>query len=105
MPHDEQNVLNPYVKVYLRPPIDQKLRQSSVQRKTVNPVWDEYFKFAVSNGNGFKVSRTLHFCIYNYAHSSRPECIGEAQIRLTPQTIHNLGDVWCNIVKQRAVRK
>jgi Ca2+-dependent lipid-binding protein len=101
---EREECTNPYVKIYLRPPIDQKLRQTSVQPQTINPVWNEYFKFGVSNGTGFKTSRTLHFYIYNYAHSSRPECIGEGQVRLTPQTIHNVGDLWCNISKQRAVR-
>lgn len=100
---DREEWTNPYVKIYLRPPIDQKLRQTSVQPQTINPIWNEYFKFGVSSGTGFKTSRTLHFYIYNYAHSSRPECIGEGQIRLTPETIHNFGDLWCNINKQRAV--
>ncbi len=95
---------NPYVKLYLRPPVDQKLRQTSVQPQTINPIWDEYFKFGVAHETVFKTTKTLYFYIYNYAHSSRPECIGEAQIRLTPQTIHG-SDLWCTINKQRAVRK
>ena len=101
---DREECTNPYVKIYLRPPIDQKLRQTSVQPQTINPVWNEFFKFGVSSGTGFKTSRTLHFYIYNYAHSSRPSCIGEGQVRLTPLTIHNFNDFWCNISKQRAVR-
>jgi hypothetical protein len=52
----------------------------------------------------FKTIKTLYFYIYNYAHSSRPECIGEAQLRLTQATLHAGGDVWCTINKQRAVR-
>jgi hypothetical protein len=92
------------VKIYLRPPVDQKLRQTSVQPQTINPIWDEYFKFGVAHETIFKTAKTLYFYIYNYAHSSRPECVGEAQIRLTPQTIHG-SDLWCTINKQRAVRK
>ena len=99
---DREEVANPYVKMYLRPPIDQKLRQTSVQHQTINPVWDEYFKFGVTNEIIMKSAKTLHFYIYNYAHSSRPECIGEAQIRLTPQTMRGC-DLWCTINKQRAV--
>ena len=76
------------LKLYLRPPIDQKLRQTSVQPQTINPIWNEYFKFGVSNETVFKTTKTLYFYIYNYAHSSRPECVGEAQLRLTPQTLH-----------------
>ncbi|CAF4655888.1 unnamed protein product, partial [Rotaria magnacalcarata] len=35
-------------------------------------------------------------------HSSRPECIGEGQLRLTSQILHTGGDLWCTINKQRA---
>ncbi|CAF0752931.1 unnamed protein product [Adineta ricciae] len=101
LPFDDAEFVNPYVKLYLRPPVDQKLRQTSVQPQTINPIWNEYFKFGVANETVFKTNKTLFFYIYNYAHSSRPECIGEAQVRLTPQTIHGC-DLWCTINKQRA---
>jgi len=104
LPIEREELANPYVKIYLRPPIDQKLRQTSVQHQTINPVWNEYFKFGVTNETVFKTIKTLYFYIYNYAHSSRPECIGEAQLRLTPQTLHHGGDLWCLVSKQRAVR-
>jgi hypothetical protein len=103
LPFDREECANPYVKLYLRPPVDQKLRQTSVQPQTMNPIWDEYFKFGVAQETVFKTTKTIYFYIYNYAHSSRPECVGEAQIRLTPQTIHG-SDLWCTINKQRAVR-
>jgi hypothetical protein len=105
LPIDREEFANPYVKIYLRPPIDQKLRQTSVQHQTINPIWNEYFKFSVTNETVFKTIRTLYFYIYNYAHSSRPECIGEAQLRLTSQTLHTGGDLWCSISKQRAVKE
>ena len=101
---DREETANPYVKLYLRPPIDQKLRQTSVQPQTIHPIWDEYFKFGVTNETVLKTTKTLYFYIYNYARSSRPECVGEAQVRLTSQTIHGC-DLWCTINKQRAVRK
>jgi Ca2+-dependent lipid-binding protein len=99
-----EELANPYVKTYLRPPIDQKLRQTSVQPQTINPTWNEYFKFGVTNESVFRTTKTLHFYIYNYAHSSRPECIGEAQLRLTPQILRAGGDLWRTISKQRAVK-
>ena len=104
LPSDREEFVNPYVKLYLRPPVDQKLRQTSVQPQTINPIWNEYFKFGVANETVFKTTKTLYFYIYNYAHSSRPECIGEAQLRLTPQILRAGGDLWCTISKQRAVR-
>lgn len=104
LPLEQEEYANPYVKLYLRPPVDQKLRQTSVQPQTINPCWNEYFKFGVPFETVLKTTKTLHFCVYNYAHSSRPECIGEAQIRLTAQTIHGC-DLWCPINKQRAVRR
>jgi hypothetical protein len=102
LPFDREDSANPYVKLYLRPPVDQKLRQTSVQPQTINPIWNEYFKFGVANETVFKTAKTLYLYIYNYAHASRPECVGEAQIRLTPQTIHGC-DLWLTINKQRAV--
>ncbi|CAF1120249.1 unnamed protein product [Adineta steineri] len=102
LPVEREESANPYVKIYLRPPIDQKLRQTSVQPTTINPIWDEYFKFGVTNETVLKTTKTLYFYIYNYAHSSRPECIGEAQLRLTPQILHADSDLWCTISKQRA---
>lgn len=104
LPIEREDLANPYVKIYLRPPIDQKLRQTSVQPQTINPIWNEYFKFNLINEKGSKTTKTLYFYIYNYAHSSRPECIGEAQLRLITQTLHTGGDIWCSISKQRAVR-
>ena len=100
---EREELANPYVKIYLRPPIDQKLRQTSVQPQTINPVWNEYFKFSATNENVFKATKTLHLYVYNYAHSSRPECIGEAQLRLTPQILQTTNDFWCSISKKRAV--
>ncbi len=104
LPMEREEFSNPYVKIYLRPPIDQKLRQTSVQPTTINPIWNEYFKFGVTNETILKTTKTLYFYIYNYAHSSRPECIGEAQLRLTSETLRAQGDLWCTISKQRAVR-
>jgi len=104
VPIEHEELANPYVKIYLRPPIDQKLRQTSVQPQTKNPIWNEYFKFVVPNEIVFKTTKILYFYIYNYAHSSRPECIGEAQLPLTPQTLNTGGDLWCSVSKQRAVR-
>ncbi|CAF2700756.1 unnamed protein product [Rotaria sp. Silwood2] len=101
LPFERVEVANPYVKLSLRPPVDQKLRQTSVKPQTINPIWNEYFKFGVANETVFKTTKTLYFYIYSYAHSSRPECVGEAQIRLTPQTIQGR-DLWCTINKQRA---
>ncbi|CAF4528495.1 unnamed protein product [Rotaria sp. Silwood1] len=101
LPFERVDFANPYVKLYLRPPVDQKLRQTSVQPQTTNPIWNEYFKFGVANETVFKTTKTLCFYVYSYAHSSRPECVGEAQIRLTPQTIQGR-DLWLTINKQRA---
>ncbi|CAF3330093.1 unnamed protein product [Rotaria socialis] len=102
LPMERDDSPNPYVKLYLRPPIDQKLRQTSVQPQTINPIWNECFKFGFTNETILKTTKTLYLYIYNYAHSSRPECIGEGQLRLTSQILHTGGDLWCTINKQRA---
>lgn len=101
---EREDLANPYIKIHLRPPIDQKLRQTSVQPQTLNPLWNECFKFAFTKESVLKTVKTLCFYVYNYAHASRPECIGEAQLRLTSQILHNGTDFWCEINKQRAVK-
>ncbi|CAF1354229.1 unnamed protein product [Adineta ricciae] len=102
LPVEREDLSNPYVKIYLRPPIDQKLRQTSVQPTTLNPVWNEFFKFGVTNETVLKSTKVLYLYIYNYAHLSRPECIGEAQLRLTSQILRANDDLWCSVSKQRA---
>ncbi|CAF1357324.1 unnamed protein product, partial [Didymodactylos carnosus] len=100
LPIDKEEFSNPYGKLYLRPPVDQKLRQTSVQHQTLNPCWDEYFKFNVATADQLK-TKTLFLYIYNYEQNSRPEFIGETQVKLTPQKT-NGSDLWCNITKQRS---
>ncbi|CAF1369584.1 unnamed protein product, partial [Didymodactylos carnosus] len=98
---ENKEFANPYVKLYLRPPVDQKLRQTSIQRQTINPCWNEYFKFYIDTADQLK-SKTLFLYIYNYEHNSRAEFIGEIQIKLT-QSKTNGNDLWCQITKQKSV--
>ena len=42
-------------------PVDQKLRQTSVQPQTMNPIWDEYFKFGVAHETMFKTAKRCIF--------------------------------------------
>ena len=36
---------DPYIRIAMVPGVDERVRQSSVKRKTLNPFFNEYFKF------------------------------------------------------------
>ena len=40
---------DPYVRICLQPEVDNKTRQSSIKRRTTDPVFDEYHKFPVTH--------------------------------------------------------
>ncbi|KAK7494324.1 hypothetical protein BaRGS_00014427, partial [Batillaria attramentaria] len=66
---------DPYVRISLVPGVDERVRQSSVKRRTTNPYYNEYFKFPVD----FEQLRdkVLAFHLYDYDKFSRHSAIGE----------------------------
>lgn len=68
---------DPYVKVYLLP--DRKRKQETkVHRKTLNPVFNETFKFEVPYGD--VMGKTLVFAVYDYDRFSKNDAIGELKL-------------------------
>ncbi|XP_045078963.1 synaptotagmin-6-like isoform X2 [Coregonus clupeaformis] len=65
---------DPYVKIYLLPDRKRKF-QTRVHRKTLNPMFDESFQFAVPYEE--LGSRKLHLSVFDFDRFSRHDMIGE----------------------------
>ncbi|XP_052282899.1 synaptotagmin-6-like isoform X2 [Dreissena polymorpha] len=89
---------DPYIKVSLEPTVDERVRQSSVKRKTANPFYNEYFKFPATYDD-IKES-SLVFMVYDYDKFSRHKLMGEVRIDLSKVETSNSVEMWCDVQKQ-----
>ncbi|XP_014405940.1 PREDICTED: synaptotagmin-3 [Myotis brandtii] len=71
---DSNGFSDPYVKIYLLPDRKKKF-QTKVHRKTLNPVFNETFQFAVPLAE--LAQRKLHFSVYDFDRFSRHDLIGQ----------------------------
>ncbi|XP_013383094.1 synaptotagmin-6-like [Lingula anatina] len=92
---------DPYVKMFLRPEPDSKLRQSSIKRRTLNPVYNEYFKFPVTFDE--LREKTLFVHVYDYDKFSRNDIIGEVSVHLDSIDVSTSVEVWCDIERYSEV--
>lgn len=82
---------NPYCKVCLLP--DQKnSQQTSVQRKTQNPTWNEYFMFDIPYEE--VQMRTLEILIKDFDKFSRHCIIGQVYLPLSSMHLIKGGHMW-----------
>ncbi|XP_064629150.1 synaptotagmin-6-like isoform X2 [Lineus longissimus] len=96
-PVDTAGLSDPYVKLVLSPEIDTKLRQTSLKRRTINPVFDEYFKFPVTFED--LADRTISFFIYNYDKFSRHDVIGCVSLDLAQVDVSTSLEIWSDVQK------
>ncbi|XP_077956626.1 synaptotagmin-10 isoform X4 [Gasterosteus aculeatus] len=68
---------DPYVKIYLLPERKKKY-QTRVQRKNLNPMFDETFRFPVVYDE--ICSRKLHFSVYDFDRFTSHDMIGEVVV-------------------------
>ena len=92
---------DPYVKVSIEPGVDERVRQSSVKRKTANPFYNEYFKFPATYDD--IRARAVSFVVYDYDKFSRHKLVGEVRIDLSKVETSNSVEMWCDIQKQKLV--
>ncbi|CAL8375140.1 unnamed protein product [Arctogadus glacialis] len=74
---DFSGTSDPYVKIYLLPDRMTK-HQTKVHRKTLQPVFDEVFLFAVTYAE--LPGRKLHFSVYDFDRFSRHDLIGQVVV-------------------------
>ena len=96
---------DPYVKVYLLPDKNKKY-ETKIHRKTLNPVFDESFKFLVRIGEividwlkikfqvpyGDVMGKTLVFAVFDFDRFTKNDEIGEVILNdtLVIDDVHNL---------------
>uniref|UniRef100_A0A8C2IAB4 Synaptotagmin X n=1 Tax=Cyprinus carpio TaxID=7962 RepID=A0A8C2IAB4_CYPCA len=68
---------DPYVKIYLLPERKKKF-QTRVHRKTLNPMFDETFRFPVEYSE--LCNRKLHFSVYDFDRFTSHDMIGEVVV-------------------------
>merc|ERR1712141_138814 len=68
---------DPYVKVYLLPDKNKKF-ETKVHRKTLEPVFNESFKFIVPYGD--VMGKTLVFAVFDFDRFTKNEEIGEVRV-------------------------
>ncbi|XP_066105884.1 synaptotagmin-like protein 4 isoform X2 [Saccopteryx bilineata] len=72
---------NPYVKTYLLPDKSrQGKRKTSIKRDTINPLYDEIFKYEISES--LLAQRTLKFSVWHHGHFGRNTFLGEADVQM-----------------------
>jgi len=82
---------DPYVKIYLLP--DKKRKQETkVHRKTLNPVFNETFKYEVPYGE--IMGKTLVFAVYDFDRFSKHDAIGEVRLPVCQMDLASHSDKW-----------
>ncbi|XP_012937687.1 synaptotagmin-17 [Aplysia californica] len=82
---------NPYCKISLLP--DQKAsQQTTVQRKTQEPTWNEYFSFDIDYTEAQE--RTLEILIKDFDKFSRHQLIGKVLLPLNTVNLIKGGHMW-----------
>ena len=94
--------VGPFVKLQLDPPVDSKVRQSSIKRQTRNPLFNEYFKFPV----GFEELRdkSLTFLVFDFDKYSHSELVGEVKVDFCTTDVSTTVEVWCDVEPATEVR-
>jgi synaptotagmin-1 len=82
---------DPYVKLYLLPERKRKY-ETKVHRKTLNPIFNESFKFEVPYGD--VMTKTLVFAVYDYDRFSKHDAIGEVRLPVCQMDLAQAKEIW-----------
>lgn len=94
---------DPYVKISLQPDEQKTIKQSSVQRRTLNPYYDEVFKFPITYDE--LQGRTLCMNVFDFDKFSRHDAIGDVRIPMWETNVSRQLDVWSDLVKPEKNRE
>lgn len=93
---------DPYVKVTLIPGVDNKTRQTKIQRKSANPYFNEVFKFPVALDE--LLEKCLVLQVFDFDKFSRNDVVGEIQLQMRDVDVTSDVEVWSEIRKNKKVR-
>ncbi|XP_071943590.1 synaptotagmin-10-like [Antedon mediterranea] len=86
---------DPYVKLMLEPYPDRKVKVSTVQKRSLNPVFNETFKFPGTFED--LSSQTLRLKVYDFDKMKRHDIIGEVVIPLADVDISRQVEIWADL--------
>jgi len=92
---------DPFVRVYLLPNTHKELK-TKVIKKTLNPIFNESFKFVVPLVDITK--KTVVFQVFDWDKISKTDCIGEVQIPLWKLNLSVEADEWKTLHKQTGTK-
>ncbi|XP_036370712.1 synaptotagmin-6 isoform X2 [Octopus sinensis] len=94
-PDSTSGFSDPYIKLFLYPEVDERRRQSSVQRRTLNPFFNEFFKFPIPYED--LQDKSLIFQVFNYDKFSRHSILGEVNVDLNTVETSSSVEIWSDI--------
>ncbi|XP_044538428.1 synaptotagmin-like protein 4 [Gracilinanus agilis] len=87
---------NPYVKIYLLPDKSrQGKRKTSVKQGTVNPVFDEIFRYEIPRS--LLSQRLLQFSVWHHGRLGRNTFLGEAEVNMNSWKLEKPLDQWLSL--------
>ncbi|XP_072045594.1 synaptotagmin-5-like [Amphiura filiformis] len=86
---------DPYVKLWLEPDEERKIKQTAVQRRTLNPTFNEVFKFPITYEE-LQV-RSLRLSVFDFDKFSRHDAIGDVEIKIADVDVSRELDVWSDL--------
>ncbi|XP_076820433.1 synaptotagmin-5-like [Clavelina lepadiformis] len=98
-PQHNSNVCNPYCTVALLP--ERKERQSQIQRRTTDPIFQEHFSFDVPKHQ--LKDKTVLVKFFDYDQYSRDECFGIVTQKLDEINVERKVDLWKKISFQKGL--
>ncbi|XP_033102002.1 synaptotagmin-6-like, partial [Anneissia japonica] len=86
---------DPYVKLMLEPDPDRKVKISTVQKRSLNPVFNEIFKFPGTYED--MNAQSLRLKVYDFDKMKRHDIIGEVVIQLAEVDISRQVEIWADL--------
>ncbi|XP_053498230.1 synaptotagmin VIII [Ictalurus furcatus] len=94
MAMDSSGTSDPYVKVYIRPN-KFKTYETKVFRKTLNPVFNEHFKYQISQKD--LSESILMMQVYDFNRFSKHDVIGELRLELSTVDWNHVIEEWTDL--------
>nr|CAD7201533.1 unnamed protein product [Timema douglasi] len=98
---DQGGFNDPYVRLSLSSPVDNRKRQTAIHRNDPNPFFDEHFKFPVSHED--LQDKSLILQVFDYDRFSRNDVVGEVTISMEELDVSSNVEIWGEITKNKKI--